>query len=593
MALLRKKRIFYILIGFTFMLCIYAIRVVWIQIHSAKMAISASGMTINELAVRQREEGIVLDPGRGQFLDRHGSPLTGRAVWVPVLFPVKELPDAVQLNAIAALLGVSAAELEGRWSKLQYPYIWADGEGRALAVSGDEAGKWMEISGFEILPYMQRYSESDSGKQWLGYVAQRPDFIRSLSGRSNGRSLPLTMQVGASGLERTFDMFLRGVGSTRAAFSVDGQKRPLFELGTRLTSANDRYYPLSVRTTIDGTIQHQLEDLSEQMGIREGAIVVLDAAKGDVVAMVSRPFFNPQKIDLEQGNWSNHAVKAAVPGSIFKTVIAAAALEEGLATATEKFHCTGHYGKYGLSCWKEGGHGTITLEQAYAQSCNIVFAALGERLTAASIQRTADKLGVGRLVGWHDPSFLDGAGLRQMDQEEAGTVFAMGTRPDGGARAQTALGQRDVMLSPLQAANMVVTLLHDGKVMAPRLVQDIYFKNGTRMLQLPPRSAPSAYGAVSPTTAKMLRSWMKEVVQRGTGQSLQSARWHLAGKSGTSQVSPAGRAANHQWFIGYGPVEEPLYAVAVLVEKRPIGAPHQATELFRRVMDILAARIHE
>lgn len=591
MTLLQKKRIFYILIGFMIVLCLYVIRVVWIQLSSARVAISASGITMNELAVRQREEGIELDPGRGQFLDRTGYPLTGSTVWVPVLFPVKDLPDAVQVAEMAELLGVPAEELVRKWSELQHPYLWKESDGRApLVLSREEAEQWTKISGFKVLPYMRRYLEENSGKQWLGYVSQRPDYIRSLQGQKNNRAIPLTMQVGSSGLERTFDHFLRGVGSTRAAFTVDGQKRPLFGLGLRLKSANDRYYPLSVRTTVDGTIQQQLESLTEQMGIREGAIVVLDAAQGDVVAMVSRPFFNPQQIDLKQGNWSNHAVKAAIPGSIFKTVIAAAALEEGVASPSETFHCTGHYGKYGLSCWKEGGHGTITLKQAFAQSCNIVFATLGERLTAANIERTADKLGIGRTVGWYDHSYWEGSALRQIDQEEAGTVYTKGIEPDGGVRAQTALGQRDVKLSPLQAANLVVTLLHGGRVTSPRLVQDIYFKNGMRMLEFPPKSNPSSYGAISPATAKTLLGWMEEVVKKGTGRALLDAKWNLAGKSGTSQVVSTGIPLNHQWFIGYGPVEQPRYAVAVLVENRREGAPHQATELFRRVMDILAGR---
>ncbi|MNJ53632.1 Penicillin-binding protein 4B [compost metagenome] len=254
------------------------------------------------------------------------------------------------------------------------------------------------------------------------------------------------------------------------------------------------------------------------------------------------------------------------------------------------FYCSGHYGKYGLSCWKEEGHGTITLKQAFAESCNTVFAALGERLTAASIHNTASKLGLGRTVGWYDPAFRGSQALRQIDQEEAGTVFATGVYADGGGRAQTALGQRDVMVTPLQAANLVVTLLHGGNVAAPRLVQDIYFKNGTQMLEFAPRYSNSDQGMISHATSATLLDWMSEVVESGTGRSLQAAKWNLAGKSGTAQVISGGRPVNHQWFIGYGPVEQPRYAVSVLVENRRTGSPHQATELFRRVMDILAAR---
>lgn len=591
MTLLRKKRIFYILIGFSFLLCLYAVRIAWIQYNSATKALSASGMTMNEMAVRQREEGIELDSGRGQFLDRYGYSLTGLTLWVPVLFPVKDLPDFKQLTDLAKLLGVTATDLKGKWSDLRAPYIWPVAEKQTpLVLSREEAAKWTQVNGFKILPYMQRYADQASGKQWLGYVSQRPDVIHSLNEQNNSRFIPLTMQVGAAGLERTFDSFLRGVGSTRAALAVDGKKRPLFGLGIRLKAENDRYYPLYVRTTIDGALQTRIENLTEQMGIREGAVVVLDAQQGDVVSMVSRPFFNPRDIDLKQGGWSNHAVKAAVPGSIFKTVIAAAALEEKLTSPNEVFVCSGHYGKYGLSCWKEGGHGKITLRQAFAQSCNTVFAALGERLTASSIQNTAAKLGLGRTVGWYDPSFRGGMPLRQIDQEEAGAVFASGIYADGGVRVQTALGQRDVMISPLQAANMVVTLLHRGQVAAPRLVQDIYFKNGARMLEFAPSYSSSQLGSISQATAAVLLDLMGSVVESGTGRSLQAAKWKLAGKSGTSQVVSAGRPMNHQWFIGYGPVEQPRYAVAVLVENRQPNSPHQATALFRRVMDILAGR---
>lgn len=538
---------------------------------------------MNELAVRQREEGIVLDSGRGQFVDRNGRPLTGFTHWRPTLFPVSMLPDEKQLEIISNRLGTTSDQLKTHWSGLKVPQLWKDDD---MKEKEDVRGGSVPVAnGFEILPFMDRYPDGVTGKQWLGYVAQRPDTIKQIG---NARLFPLTMQVGASGLERTLDRFLRGTGGTRAYYSVDGKKRPLSGIGTRAEGTSNRYYPVQVRTTVDLGLQERLEAIVEQMDVREGAVVVLDTKQGDIVSMVSRPFFDPGHIDLEQGNWSNRAVKAAAPGSVFKTVIAAAALEEGLTSPGEVFHCSGHYGKYGLSCWKKEGHGDITLEQGFAQSCNVVFATLGERLSAGSIARAAAKLGLNQKVGWFEADFMGGEDLHQLDQEEKGAVFTPGGSVDGGVRAQTALGQRDVTVTPLQAANLVVTLLHDGRVISPRLVTQIRFRDGSVMADFPVHSIRGNQGQISARTARLLREWMRLVVTEGTGRTLAQAKWPLAGKSGTAQTKKGGKSMNHQWFIGYGPVSNPKYAVAVLVQNRPTGSEHQAAVLFRRTMDMLA-----
>lgn len=584
MSLLRKKRIFYILMAFTLVTVLFAARIAWIQWASAYKPLTASGRTMNELAVRQREEGILLDPGRGQFVDRNGQPLTGFTRWRPTLFPVSELPDKEHLNILANWLGTTSDELKTLWSSLKVPQHW-DRDGQDKKTEYVETWAVAATDGFEVLPFMDRYPGGTTGKQWLGYVAQRPDTIKKIG---NPRLFPLTMQVGASGLERTLDRFLRGTGGTRAYYSVDGKKRPLPGIGTRAEGASNRYYPVQVRTTVDNGIQERLEGIVEQMDVREGAVVVLDAKQGDIVSMVSRPFFDPVHIDLEEGNWSNRAVKAVAPGSIFKTVIAAAALEEGLTHPGEVFHCSGHYGKYGLSCWKKEGHGHITLEQGFARSCNVVFATLGERLSADSVARGAAKLGLNQKVGWNESHFMGGDDLHQLDQEEKGTVFNPAGVVDGGALAQTALGQRDVTVTPLQAANLVVTLLHDGQVTSPRLVTQIRYRDESVMANFPVHTIRGNQGQISARTARLLREWMRLVVTDGTGRTLAQAKWPLAGKSGTAQTKKGGKAMNHQWFIGYGPVSNPKYAVAVLVQNRPTGSEHQAAVLFRRTMDMLA-----
>lgn len=593
MSLARKRRIFYILIVFSLFFVVYTLRIAWIQTHAAFAAVTSSGKTINELAVRQREQGIELDPGRGNFFDRYGRQLTGITTWSPVLFPIKKLPAQEDLARIAASLGVSESELRSKWANLEVPYIWSGSHSKHGLLdhsSGVKEPSLAQMEGIEVLPHVVRYQSGQNGQQWLGYVAQRPDVIEQIRGsRKQSEHLPLTMQVGASGLERTFDRFLRGAGSTRVYYAVDGKREPFPNVGTRVKGPEERFHPLQIRTTIDIALQQKLEALTEEMKVKEGAVVVLDAENGDVAAMVSRPFFDPNHIDLTGGSWGNRALKAVPPGSIFKTVIAAAALESGVTKPGEVFHCSGQYGKYGLACWKKGGHGDITLEQGYAHSCNIVFATLGERLSPGSIELAAAKLGLGHKVGWHEEKFMGGDDLWQFDHEEAGAIFHGNSPIDGGVLVQTAIGQRDVLVTPLQAANMVVTLLHQGRVTSPRLVSEIRFRDGSLLTNMPEHRGGTRAGQVSPRTAGLLLSWMNEVVESGTGRSLRQADWHLAGKSGTAQVEKAGKKYNHQWFIGYGPVEKPKYAVSVLVESKAEGSEHQATALFRRTMDLLAA----
>lgn len=589
-----RKRIFWSLLLMTACLGILTLRLAFLQLFdAAPKAASAHGRNTAEMAVLQREARIELDTGRGRFVDDAGQPLTGEVVFSPVLFPRHEALEQGQLKAIAALLKTSPDKLNHTWLGLQHPAFWCKEGKTPFRLTFREAEKLEEmgVSSIKPLPVALRYPNSAVGRQWLGFLAEQPEYARKINGsQKSGAALSIATRLGAAGLEKTFDRLMRGEGDTVAAYLVDAASRPLSEEALRVEAPSNPYYPLTVATTINLDLQSKLEKLAVQKGVKEGAIVVLDAATRDIKAMVSLPFFNPNQVDPAKDSWSNRAVKEAVPGSVFKIVTAAAALESRVSQPNERFVCTGDYGKYGLSCWKKGGHGPLTLAQAFAESCNTTFAAVGERLTPAALNWTADALGLGRPVGWRRAAFIDGKSINQIDQEEAGTVFGSETHPDdGGVKAQTAIGQRNVRLSPLQAANLIATLLHGGKVQSPRLVSGIYYANGTLMRKFERQDSPGgAGGHISSGTARTLLKWMRNVVTEGTGKKLQQAKWELAGKSGTAQVTRAGKALNDQWFIGYGPVANPKYTVAVLVQSRQPGSAHLATEVFGGVMDALA-----
>lgn len=599
------KRAMAAAIVLTLLMIAFIAKLAWIQLlpwssHAAVHSGAALRGGWQRLSVIQRQRNLVLDSGRGDFEDRYGKPITGETYMAAAFFPVRtDARGSKEAEAkLAALLGVSGDRLQTYWDNVREPEFWrgSDGEGDGtlpLRLTDEQISgiKRLGLNGVSVLPYRNRYLERFEAKHWIGFTSQHPEWLEANHPKelASGKRR-LNDQVGGSGLEKSLDKLLHGIGSTSVSYFMDGTNAPIRGLDMRIKQPDNRYYPLKVVTTIDLELQNKIEFYADEQGLKEGAIVVLDANNADVVAMVSRPKLEPGEFATSDGSeWANHAIKAFAPGSIFKLVTAAAALEAGVVHKKERFHCDGEYGKYGLSCWKEGGHGTLDLQEGIAQSCNIVFATIAERMNDAQLRRTAESLGIGHKAGWHrdKPFGPFRQPLRLLEEEEAGGLFAASVI-DGGVMAQSGIGQRDVRMSPLQAANLIVTLLNEGRVMEPRLVSEIRYADGQRMVKLPAQRARGLGGRIHAATAHALLRGMRAVVDHGTGRSIRQGLWAAAGKSGTAQTERAGIALNHQWFAGYGPVKRPRYAVAVLAANRTPGSSHQATKLFRGVMDIAA-----
>ncbi|WP_246317445.1 peptidoglycan D,D-transpeptidase FtsI family protein [Paenibacillus agri] len=593
------RRLFSSLLILSAAMGILILRLAWVQFVIKDRPVPGTPYTLAKMAEIQSERETVLDSGRGRLYDRHGIPLAGETIWTAALFPQEELAASVKaqversedgpMHRLAAILGVSYQQLLSRVAVLKEPLLWPSPKGKApLALSPAQATelKELDIDGVMVLPFARRYDGQLSGQQWLGYLSEAVPQASGEQASSSGLRIPRT---GTDGLEKTLEPLLRGVGHTEAYVQVDARGNRLPGSPLKVRSPGNPYYPLSLYTTIDKKLQDDIEKLAIQSGMKEGAIVVLDTRTGDIEAMVSLPLYNPQDISPQGGEWNNRALQAAVPGSIFKIVTAAAALEAGVTTPQELFSCSGQYEKYGFSCLKGKGHGPLTLAQGFAVSCNTVFAALAERLSGAQIQSAAWALGLGRDIGWQSENTLGLPLLRPLAGEQHGTIFTSLVPDDSGARVQAAIGQRDVQVTPLQAANLVVTLLHGGEVTAPRILQKVTFANGQKLEDLPGHLSPSGTGRISASTTRLLLSWMRQVVTEGTGRSLMTAHWPLAGKSGTAQTQVKGAPRNNQWFIGYGPVDQPRYAVAVSVQNVAPGSAHTATKLFGQVFDLLSS----
>lgn len=588
------RRAFYVLLLFAIVFGVEGARLAWLQLGLGGGR--AAGGAIARKAVLQRSDELLLDSGRGQFRDRSGKLLTGETVQSLAAFPDNGMargPDAV-LQLLADAIGAEPGRLAGWLDGLREPQVWmgADGE-RALDLSDEQIGavNRANLMGVTVLPYRNRYSADHAPIHAIGYISQHPERVRQIYGAQivTGQ-MSATSRIGGAGLEKSLDRLLQGIGSTAAVQVTDGRRRPLEGLGLRMTAPDNPHFPLQVTTTLDLDVQRAIEDVLQNRGIAKGAVVVLDAANADVLGMVSLPRLDPYRIGTNGTDERNHALTASPPGSVFKTVTLAAAIESGVADWDDKFRCDGHYHRYGLKCWKAGGHGVLTLKEAYAESCNVVFAELAERMDPAWLQITGERLGFGRQIGWHTDKFTDGKPLRLLEEEESGAIFlSRKLAEDGGVRTGTGIGQRDVRITPLQAANMAVTIVNGGRVLSPRLVKEIRYADGGLMTPFPRQTAKSRYGQIEANTAALLREGMRSVVVEGTAENaLKHAAWPLAGKSGTAELAGKQKARNDHWFVGYGPAQgKPRYAAAIFIEDQPAGLTNRAAGLFGDIMERL------
>ncbi|NOV04145.1 peptidoglycan D,D-transpeptidase FtsI family protein [Paenibacillus planticolens] len=591
---LEKRRIFLVLLTIVLLFIGLAGKLFWIQI-AATENYSSHGVNLLKNSVVQRQRALVLESGRGEILDRHLQPMTGRIVKSLVVFPIHSQlqPNPQQVSQLVGILRTNTDSWRAFTKDLKEPQVWraADGGKPAPLTDGQERQiEALHLPNVKVVEMEDRYPSGMTARQLIGFIGQNPDRVMNLYGADLEKGkVALTTKIGGAGLEKTFDLWLRGIGETSISYFMDAGKRPLSGLDARMIAPNNAFYPVKLVTTLDASVQQQIETLMDKLNIREGAAVVQEAGHGDIIAMASRPNYDPTSVDLVSKSWSNYALKATAPGSIFKTVVAAAALDFGVVKPNETFTCEGALGKYGFTCWRKEGHGPLTLEQGFAQSCNIVFAKVMQRLTPAQLESYAHKLGVLDEVGWTgktDSKVI----LRQLDSEENGQLFGAHTpHDDEGVLMQTAIGQRDVMMTPLQASNMIVTLLHNGKGYSPRVVQEIRYQTDRVMESFEPHKLEGSSGYVSASTSRTLLNWMQEVVTEGTGQGLKGAKWKLAGKSGTAQTMVGKQEKVNQWFIGYGPVDSPKYAVSVVIKNTDPSESNKAIPLFKGIMDILAS----
>jgi peptidoglycan glycosyltransferase len=356
----------------------------------------------------------------------------------------------------------------------------------------------------------------------------------------------------------------------------------------------------SVSLTVDPKAQTAAFDGLRALGANvQGAVVALEPSTGKVLAMVSSPTYDPNrlashKFSQVQDAWKqlnadknqpllNRGIQATYPpGSTFKLVTAAAALSSGQYTPDTKVKggttldlpltSTNLYNENGSSC----GGDPITLTQALEVSCNVSFGDIGLRLGDDALRAQAEKFGF-------DQTYLNDLNGQVKSRFPA--------HPDKPQTALSAIGQYDVAATPLQMAMVASGIANGGTVMRPYVVDEIRAPD----LSVLDKTNPEAYrsNAVSSSVARDLTQMMIEVVDNGTGRTAQIPGIKVAGKTGTAQSSP--QRPPYAWFVSFAPADNPKVAVAVLVEdagvkRDTISGSGLAAPIAKKVMEAVIGK---
>ena len=557
--------------------CVLALRLWFLQILGTDH--------YRELSERNRIRYVAIQAPRGAIFDRHGVLLVDNRPAFTVSALRQEVQDRPQMfSNLAKLLDIEAAVLEERWRKGQglpryRPLPLVEDVGRqAMEMvqenSIDLPGILVEVKPFRAYPF------GDMAAHLFGYLGEvTEDELRQpeFSGHRSGE------MIGKTALERAYESRLQGaMGQKRIEVNVRG--RELRQVTTRSPLPGDQIY-----LTIDSVLQKAAEDA---LADNAGSVVALDVNSGEVLALVSRPTFDPAWFarGITSEEWqdlsnnprhpmTNKALRGQYPpGSTFKMVVALAALEAGTATPATKVSCSGSMKlsrSYEFRCWKKEGHGSVDLHKAIKESCDVWFYQIGLETGIDQIASVAKRLGLGTQTGF--PFGTERSGLiptRAWKKKRFGTSWY------DGETVISAIGQGFVLTTPLQLATMASALANGGTVWKPQVVQKIVDLEGeTEWLLEPEKASETAW---PPRHLTPIRKAMESVVNDVGGTAWRSRldKVRFAGKTGTAQVvrkksddeeeveeeEVPYRFRDHALFVSYAPAENPQIAVAVVVE---------------------------
>jgi penicillin-binding protein 2 len=525
-------------------------------------------------------------PSRGNIYDRNGLGLAvqGERVEVGVI-PGQIEDETALLTLVGQFLGRSATDLQARYAAAQPDWYVPLGE-----ISAETAAAYYEAlratPGIELREAWSRsYRDEIVAPHIVGIVGPISE-EEAEQWRAQGYSGDEL--VGQMGLERWGEPYLAGErGGRLEILTYRGQQVAV--LADRPSRESSSLY-----TTFSRDFQQEVQEI---LGRRLGAIVVLEATTGRVLALATYPTFdpNPFATGISQAQWQNlqadyrrplvnRATQGTYPpGSVFKIVSMAAGMEDGGLSASSSFICRGTWTGLGpdwpKTCWLKSGHGNIPLDKALTVSCDITFYQVGLMLNGLGqevLPGYARGFGFGTLTGIE---IEENAGLVPAPDWK---IQAKGEGWAPGDAVNLAIGQSELLVTPLQVATMLAAVGNGGTLYRPQTVEMIAADPNHPEWVLEP--VEIARLPVSEENLSVIQESLYRVTSAPEGtayEAFEGLDVAVAGKTGTAE---SGQERPHAWFAGYAPANDPEIAIVVVVEHSGEGATY-AAPLFRRVLE--------
>lgn len=540
-------------------------------------------------AEQNRVREITTVAPRGRILDRKGRELVTNRVTLAVLAPSKAAGDEEMLARLSALLQVSVPEIKERLQSrkeaaLAPRVIAIDVPMTAVAYLSEHAVEFPDV---EVQAYtVRQYPKGSLAAHVLGYTGEisedqlaSPDF----------EGYDPTDVVGKAGAERAFEGVLQG-DRGRRVMEVDASGQP-----RRIIKEVDPEPGRDIRLTIDSKVQAVAEkalrdalDDARRDGntkAKAGAAIALDVKTGEVLAMASLPTFDPSIFlgGVSQDEWrsltstesayplTNRTIMAQYPpASTLKTFVGLAGLEYGKTKQWSTFQCEGTWTGMGKQwskrCWNRSGHGSESFMAGIEDSCDVVFYEIGHAFYkdgGEKLQKSIREFGYGRLTGIDLPGEADGRVPDAAWKKAYNEDYPEYQRWNPGDTVNLAIGQGDILATPLQVAASHAGVANGGKVVKPHVLKDVLGSDGKPVVTVEPEVAfePNVSGA----NLRIMQSALVNVTEQGTGSgAFRGFGPTVAGKTGTAEV--AGKD-DYAWFVGYAPAAKPKYVVAVIIEQ--------------------------
>lgn len=515
-----------------------------------------------EESVAQRSQEIVIDSGRGGFLDRNGESLTHQSIPVLILFPFLKKTEW-DVQKVANTIGVSTSALIQAVNKAKGPFAYGTPDPMRLTAQQMEAINKFKIPG--VFAVEKKFDlQKNPAEHLIGIIGENEKVLKS---RYPDKKMSEKTSIGLTGMEKSFDEFLLPEGEAKLVYHVDASGGPLFGINVKYVEPANPFYPINIRSTIDSELQQKAEELVDKHGIKNGGLVLIDIETNSVLSMVSRPEINySDPFNEKKGEIQNLMLKQQIIGSVFKTVVAAAAIENKLDGSTRVFDCSR---KINGDPDLKYQHGNLNFTESFARSCNNTFASLAKELKDIDpniLEEYGKKLALIGPSGW-EGNIYHYENFRQLPDEDNGRVFlSEEAKTDRNFVALTGIGQHEVRATPLAMANMMATIARGGKKEMVRIASSIEYKNGASLLSFKEKELDGE--AINPYTATRLQRLLREVVtnSEGTGRLFQTLPYEVAGKSGTSETGKyrGDQQLHNKWFAGYLPYQNPKYALVVV-----------------------------